>query len=280
MININGKLVDQTDAKIPIDNRGFTYGDAVFETLKFAQGKILFWENHYFRLMAGMRILRMDIPMHFTPEFLEEQISEVLQANDLTAGSARIKLLVNRKTGGFYQPESSDVDFLISARQIASSEYVFHDDPYLIDLFKDYFVSADLLSTVKSNNKLINVLGSIYALENELDNCLLLNNQKMIVEALNGNFFLVQGNILKTPPINDGCLKGIMREQILKLAKDKLGMEIDEASISPFEIQKSDEAFITNVIRGIQSVTNYRKKKFQSQKAKALCEALNESIKV
>ena len=72
MINFNGKILDESDQLS--NNRGFLYGDAVFETLKIVNNKILFWEDHYFRLMSSMRIIRLDIPETYTPDFLKENI--------------------------------------------------------------------------------------------------------------------------------------------------------------------------------------------------------------
>ena len=82
MINFNGNLIENANF-ISNENRGYKYGDALFETLKVVHGKILFWEDHYFRLMASMRIMRMQIPMDFTMEFIEEQeIVNTLEANE------------------------------------------------------------------------------------------------------------------------------------------------------------------------------------------------------
>ena len=74
MVNFNGHLVSSNNSKLTTENRGYKYGDALFETLKVVNGKLFFWEDHYFRLMASMRIMRMDIPMNFTMEFLESEI--------------------------------------------------------------------------------------------------------------------------------------------------------------------------------------------------------------
>src|SRR5690606_7306326 len=103
---------------------------------------------------------------------------------------------------------------------------------------------------------------SIFAHENGLDNCILLNDTKNVVEALHGNLFMVQGKKLITPPVSEGCLNGIMRKQILALAKKMDGIEVLEETISPFDLQKADELFLTNVITGIQPITKYRKKEF------------------
>ena len=94
---------------------------------------------------------------------------------------------------------------------------------------------------------------------------MLLNTEKQVVEALNGNLFLVKGHVIKTPPLADGCLKGVMRKQIIDILKTFSEYEILETSISPFELQKADELFITNVIVGILPITNYRKKEFSSE---------------
>ncbi|MCL6296122.1 aminotransferase class IV [Jejuia spongiicola] len=279
MINFNEQILE-SDSKLSIYSRGFNYGDALFETIKTPYGKVLFWEDHYFRLMASMRIMRMEIPMNFTMEFLEDQIKKTLAANKLEQASARVKLLVQRNEGGLYLPDNNTVDFIITAQIIQEDFYLFKDEFYEVDLFKDYYISPTLLSTLKTNNKAINVVGSIYAKENNLNNCLVLNTNKHVIEALNGNVFVLKDNVIKTPPIIDGCLKGVMRKQLIEIVKAIPEYEIVEASISPFELQKADEIFITNVIVGIQPVTKYRKKTFSKEVSKMLLQKLNVKIRL
>lgn len=279
MINFNGNISENT-ALLSIENRGFAYGDAVFETIKVSLGKILFLEDHYFRLMASMRIMRMEIPMNFTLEYIEEQIKETLQANDLSASTARVKLIVNRKSGGLYTPTNNDVDFLITIKALDNDFYTLHEGSYEVDLFKDYYQSPSLLSTLKTNNKALNVVGSVYAKENNLDNCLVLNTNKQVIESLNGNIFVIKGSTVKTPPISDGCLKGVMRKQIIDIVKTMSDYNVVEDSVSPFELQKADEIFFTNVIVGIQSVTKYRKKTFNNNLAKTLIGKLNAKVRL
>jgi branched-chain amino acid aminotransferase len=126
------------------------------------------------------------------------------------------------------------------------------------------------LSTVKTNNKLIHTLASIYAKENDLDNCFLLNERKGVVEATNASLFLVKGTVIKTPPLTEGCLKGIAREKVISVITSSNDYTIEETIISPFEIQKADEVFITNSVMGIQPITNYRKKEFSTTISKKL----------
>jgi branched-chain amino acid aminotransferase len=280
MINFNGELLSEQQAKLSVFNRGLAYGDALFETLKTLNGKILFWEDHYFRLMASMRILRMEIPMAFTPEFLESQILELLAQQEFNSNSYRVKFTVFRKEGGFYAPLTNDVSYFITAQALDADLYLLNSSTYKVELFKDFYVTPGLLSTLKTNNKVLNVLGSVYAKENKYQNCLLLNTNKNIVEALNGNLFLVKGNTIKTPPLEDGCLKGIMRKQVIEIIKKIPDYEFEETSISPFELQKADELFVTNVIQGLQPITAYRKKTFKTTVSQNILAKLNMMVRL
>ena len=276
MINFNGNIQDTSNFAIE-NNRGFLFGDAIFETIKVNGTKILFLEEHYLRLMASMRICRMEIPMNFTMEFMEEQILKLIEL-ETNKVSNRIRFSVFRDADGFYNPTSNDVQFIITCFELSSEKYLFSTSNYEVELFKDFHVSKHLLSTLKTNNKMINVVASVFAKENGFDNCLLINDDKNVVEAINGNIFMKMGNQLITPPTSDGCLNGIMRKQILAIVNKMENMEMIEKSISPFDLQKADELFISNVITGIQPITKYRKKEFTSELSKEITELLNNSI--
>jgi branched-chain amino acid aminotransferase len=112
---------------------------------------------------------------------------------------------------------------------------------------------------------MLNTLASIFMEENELDNCVLLNERKGVVEAINANIFTIKGTVIKTPAITEGCIKGIVRKNVIEIIEKSKNFTIEETSISPFELQKADEIFLTNSIIGIQSVTNYRKKEFNTE---------------
>jgi branched-chain amino acid aminotransferase len=277
MINYNGSLTGETNLQLQ-ENRGFLYGDSIFETLKVLDGKVLFLEDHYFRLMASLRIVRMEIPMNFTMEYMEEQV--MLLVNTLEkAPSYRVRLSVFRKPGGLYLPTDNNVEFIITASLLNEPLYSFTEGSYEVDLFKDFYVTKQLLSTLKSTNKMVHITGSVFAYENGFNNCLLVNDEKNVIEALQGNLFMLTGNKLVTPPIADGCLNGIMRKQVLALAGKIEGIEVEEKSISPFDLQKADELFITNVIKGIQPITKYRKKEFGNALASDLLKRLNAKIR-
>ncbi|TDP61734.1 aminotransferase class IV [Flavobacterium dankookense] len=276
MINFNG-ILQQVTNQITTSNRSFLYGDGIFETIKVVDGKILFLEDHYFRLMASMRIVRMKIPINFTMEFFESQILLLTETLAISV-SARVRVTVFRNDGGLYLPKENSVSYIIEGSELTSKEYKISTSNYEVDLFKDSYISKQLLSTLKTTSKILNVTASIFAKENDLDSCILLNDDKNVVEAISGNLFMLMGNKLITPPISDGCLNGIMRKQVLKLINQFPDIQLEESTISPFDLQKADELFITNVIIGIQPISKYRKKEYKSDLSQKLLDKINETI--
>ena len=278
MVNFNGNIQENSSILIE-NNRGFLFGDSIFETIKVLDNKVLFLEDHYFRLMASMRICRMEIPMNFTMEYFESQILNLIQSLK-NSNSFRVRFTVYIDSEGFYLPKSRNVQFIVTATPLNSELYSFQKEIYEVELYKDSYVPKQLLSTLKTNNKMLQITGSIFADENGYDNCLVLNDEKNVIEALQSNIFMKTGNVVSTPPVSDGCLNGIMRKQILEILKKMEGIEVKETSISPFDLQKADELFLTNVISGIQPITKYRKKEYTTEFASDVLKRLNAKIRL
>lgn len=276
MINHNGELTAANTPLFSSQNRGFLYGDAVFETLRYGQEHLHFWEDHYFRLMAAMRVFRMHIPMAFTPEFLEQECLRVVQAQSATSPSWRIRLTVFRADGGTYLPTSKEVSYVIEAKPLEDAGYT-AKEAYTVELFKDYYVQKSMLFNLKSTNKALNVIGSIFMQEQGYDNGILVNDDKEVVEFLNGNLFVVADGALRTPPLSSGCLDGIMRKQILRMAK-KMDIPCTEEKISPFDLQQVQEVFMVNSIAGVQPVSTFRRTIYENSLGLQLQQALNDSV--
>ena len=275
MINYNENYINKSDSDLL--NRGFLYGDSVFESIRIVNNKIIFWEDHYMRLMSSMRIIRIEIPQSYTPDFFKVQITNtVSKVNPSFTG--RVRLTIFRDGGGYYAPELSSPSFIVNCSVIDSEEFYLKDSEFKVDLFKDYYIQNDLLSNLKTNNKLINVLAGIYANENNLDNCILLNNKKNVTEFLNGNLFIVRGNKIITPNLDSGCLKGVMRKKIIEYVKLLPEFSIEETVISPFDLLSANEIWLTNSISGIINVTNYRNKSFSNDIAKIFIDFLNKKV--
>ncbi len=275
--NLNGYIIRNKHLGIQINNRGLNYGDGVFETIKFSHNRLNFFEDHYFRLMASMRLVRMEIPMEWSPEYLEEQIRKTLSANGLEEKAARVKLLVVRKAGGFYRPETNDVDFLITTEAWAQDSFDLNSKGLEIELFKDYYKQSGLLGNIKTTSAQLYTIASIFAEENNYDDVLLLNEKKEVIESTKANLFMLKGVELYTAPLDSGCLKGVMRKRIIELAP-KLDLQVKEEAFSPFALQKADEVWLSNAMHGIQWVEKYRKKTYVHAKAGEMIKKLNVSL--
>ena len=274
MINFNGTITDQSDQLI--NNRAFLYGDSVFETLRIIDNKIVFWEDHYFRLMSSMRIIRLDIPDNYTPDFLQKNILKLHKMVSKN-GHSRIRINVFRFSEGKYTPDNNKSSFMISCNEISSPEFKINNGKYVVDLYKDYYLDNQLISSIKTNNKIINVIASIYAKENGLNNCVLLNKDKMVAEFINSNIFIIKNDQIFTPTIKSGCLNGVLRSNLINILK-KSSYSISEKDISTFDLTQSDEVFGTNVTQGLFCVTNYRNKIYSNNQSQQIIKLLNNNL--
>ena len=168
--------------------------------------------------------------------------------------------------------------FVINSKKTDQKLFNVNLQSYKVDLFKDYLIQSNLISNLKTNNRVVNVIGSIYAKENDLENCILLNDQKFVAQFLNGNIFIVKDSLVKTPTISSGCLNGVMRNKIIELINKLPNLEIEEKNFSPYELISSDEIWVSNSISGIIPVTEYRKKLFSNKVAITILNYLNKQI--
>lgn len=275
MVNYNGDLLPESSHFLNHRNRGLLFGDALSDQLRYTGESILFWEDHYFRLMASMRQLRMEIPMDFTMEFMEEEIHKVLLASGLKESSARVYLAIFRKGSTTIFPKSLDISYIIWAEPLASSSFTVNEDRFVADLFRDYYLQADALARLVHTQRMVEVLASIYAGENGLDTCLLLNHRKELAQGLGGNLFLRKGTVIKTPSLQCGCREGILRKVLLNQDWSERPFQLEEGVLSPFELQQADELFLTDINGGVQSISHYRKASYSREAAHYMAEMLN-----
>lgn len=275
MINFDGKLLTDTSFYLNAENSIFSRGDGLAETVRVLQNKVIFWEEHYLRLMAAMRILRMEIPMSFTMEFLEEELKKTLRESELSEKAVLAKINVFPKNSKRSGDSDRSVSYLIEVKPLSSPFYLHGDSPYEVDLYKDFYIQAGMLSTLPTVPAVTKTIGTVYARENGYEDCILLNEHKNVVETLKGNLFLVAKNKIKTPPLSDGCDNNVLRKKVIELIDKSPEFEIEEGSVSPFELQKAEELFITEISSGIQSISRYRKTEFKKEIAKNLLGKLN-----
>lgn len=276
MINFNGDLLPETSHFANHTHRGLRYGDALSERVRYTGQEILFWEDHYFSLMAGMRQLRMEIPMAFTPEYLQEQIGNTLKANGLDGNAAEVTLTVVRLGGP--QTAGQTVDFLIETKPLETVAFTVASETCRADIYKDYLLPSGSLWALPHHNRLIEVLAEIYTRDNGWDTCVMLNDRKEVVQTLEGVLFLRQGNVLRTPAATSGAPEGILKKKLEGMMRKDGQYQWEAGAISPFDLQKADELFALHPVRGIRSITDYRKATFGTDAARHLTALLNQEV--
>ena len=244
----------------------FIQHNVLTETIAIEQNKILFWEEHYLRLMASMRILRMEIPLSFTLEHLSEKIIALTTSLSKQDFNGRVQLNVVKMAQPSVEQAVPPTAYSITAIPTVEGEetLMLRNTTQPIDLYKDHYLSTGLYSSLESAAQQWRDMAWTYVHENDYCDGIVLNTDKHLVESLRGALFLIKANKISTPALDQGCRKSIYRKQLLTVLSKAEEFEITEEAISPFSIQKADELFVLDDAKGIYSIAQYRKKKFQT----------------
>lgn len=273
IINHNGEFVDAEQPLFTADNRAFMYGDALFETIRVVNGEARFLSDHTARLHRGMQTLDMQFPEVWDQTYFAKLIHDLYNQNQLS-GAARLRWEVYRMPGGYYTPTSTDVGFILQMSSLVNEEYTLNLKGLSVAVFADCKKVYDQLANLKTSNSLCYVMAGIYKKQKGLDDCFIMNSEGNISETISSNVFVVKNGELYTPALSQACVAGIMRSQIIKIAKmhDK---KIFEGKLDIHALMQADEIFITNAITGIQWVGAFRDKRYFNTSARWFLDQLN-----
>lgn len=270
---MNGEFVRAEQPVLMSDNRGFRYGEALFETMKMANGGVQLKRFHFERLFAGLRLLQFVKPASLNPGSLTEKMMQLSKMNGCY-GQARIRLTVFRGNGGLAD-NNSEAQYLIEAMPLDSTAGQLNNQGLAIDIFPDARKSCDAFSNLKSANYLPYSMAARFASNNNLEDCLILNHSGNISDSSIANIFLFKDGVLYTPPLSEGCVNGVMRRYLLEnLGKNNSGISIKEKELAPLELEEADEVFLTNAIQGIRWVGQYRNRKYTNKKIREIINQL------
>ncbi len=275
-IIFNGKILNQQDIQFNTIKRAINFGDGFFETIRIVNGDVLFIESHLKRIFKALKILKISNSENFNSEIIKAKIKELLLHNKIDSGG-RVKIYFFRSGLGTYLPVTNEISFIIECFHLENNLYQLNKKGFLVDIFYDYQKQINNLSAFKTSNSLLYVLASIYANDNDLNDTLILNEKKYIIESSNSNIFLFLKDSIITPALNSGCIAGIMREEIIKII-NFLDIKIIERDISLEDLMNSKEIFLTNVISGINWVGGYKKTRYYNTLSKKIIKELNNKI--
>lgn len=273
-INFNGQIVFSDQQLLTVNNRAFRYGDGLFESMRYMNGAIKFPELHIDRIQKGMKVLKLENNSHIDTWFLREKMEELARRNKL-GPDARFKLTVFRDADGLYTPSANKSAYVLESQALSENQYVLNQKGLIIDVYDELTKPINILANLKTCNSLVYVLAGVYKKQHALDEVMILNQNGFLCESISSNVFVVYDRKLYTPALNEGCIGGVMRQVVMRLAKEN-GIELIEAQVNPDILNEADEVFITNAAKGIQWVMGYNNKRYFNELAKFLSDKLNQ----
>ncbi|SFG74059.1 aminotransferase class IV [Pedobacter insulae] len=273
-ILFNDEFIQSDQAVLKSSNRGFKFGDGVFESMRMCNGVLQFAENHADRLRAAMKALKMDSYELFDDYFLKQKAVELARRNKFT-GNGRFRLSVFREGEGLYSPLSNKPGFILEAVVLPDGNYELNRKGLIIDVYDELTKPINKLSNYKTSNSLLYVMAGLYQKQYRLDEAIILNQNGFLCESTSSNVFVVYQNQIYTAALSEGCVAGVMRSVVLKIAKMN-DIPVIEAQISPEILKQAEEVFVTNASSGIRWVMGYGKKRYFNEMAKVLSAKLND----
>ena len=259
-IDHNGALLRAESPILTAGNRGFRYGDGLFETLLVQNGRIRLRDYHFERLFSGLRQLKFVLPAFFSAESLEAGILRLCNRNGHSA-LARVRLAIYRGNGGLYDSETIHPHYLIESWALTRADIALNTNGFFIDVYLDGWKACDSLANLKSSNFLLYVLAALYAKEHRLNDCLVLNSHQRLADSTIANLFYVKDNQLYTPSLSEGVVAGVMRRFLLS-SLPGIGLPIHEQPVTVEDLQDADEIFLSNALRGIRWVGTFRTSRY------------------
>lgn len=276
-ICFNGKIIRADEAVLMASNRGYRYGDGLFETMKLANGRIALADYHFERLFSGLVILKLDVPKLFVQEKLQNEILVLVKKNDCEE-LARVRLSVFRGNGGLYDNDRV-LQYIIECWTLSDSVNKLNENGLVVDIFPDARKSCDQFSNLKSANFLPYSMAALFAKENKLNDCFVLNTHERICDATVANIFWIKDGNIFTPPLQEACVNGVMRRYLLKKMQDA-GYGILEIPASVSDIESADEVFLSNAVNGIRWVGQFREKVYLNKKTAKIFDGFIKTISV
>ena len=274
-IILNGKIHPAGQPLLLPDNKGYRYGDGIFETIRIIQGKILFEQAHFDRFFNSLATLEMQLPRLVTQSTLRVSILRLAEKNNASE-LGRVRLSAFRGNGGLLEG-SDEAHYLLEAWPLAPSQTEWNVNGLTIGIFPNARKSCDPYAAIKSANFLPYTLAGRYAKTRKWNDALVLNTSGRIADSTIANIFIVSDEVVVTPPISEGCIEGVMRNFVIAWCR-KNGLKVEEKAVTIGDLHSAGEVFLTNVIRGIRWVKEADGHTFTNQFTQNIRQQIDELI--
>lgn len=220
--------------------RAFYYGDLLFESILIKNGEIMRVDRHFNRLVKSAETLKYELCIDFNLIGFINQIENAIQvSNIIDKENCRIRYTLYREGEGFYLPNNNKTQYIID---VFETKTALDNNLLKVGIYKENCKTRGPLSNIKSGNALIYVLASIWAKNQNLDDALLINDTGNVIESTKANIFWTKGHDCYTPPLSEGCIAGVMREEIISNEK------VIERPCRIEDLLVADSIFLTNAV--------------------------------
>lgn len=247
---LNGQFVSEEQAVVSVFDRGFLYGDGLFETVRVRRGRLFRWDDHLRRLERGAEFLRLRVPA--TQDELTRLARELIRRNAMPEATLRLALSRGVSQRGYSIAGAGTPTLCLSLYPPPPHDP--HNPPRWKLITSSFRVPThDRLALYKTCNKLPHILARAEAEARGADDALLLNTDGEVAEATSANFFWVVGDTVFTPPLSTGVLAGITRALVLELCRT-LDIPCLERSVRPKDLSRAGAMFVTLSTLGVVEV--------------------------
>lgn len=275
IICLNGRFQSLRDQNLSPDNRAFLYGDGLFESIRVSDGNLLFFDDHFERLISAMYVLGFDNTF-FDPLKVFGEMEELIRRNQCKEG--RLRLNVFRNSGGFYKPHTDQCGYLITVQQVSEPIFTINEKGLRLGTFSEIRKPLNALSGIKSSSALLYVIAARHARESGWDDSILLNEYGRICECSAANIFLLMPDkTVVTPALSEGILPGVMRKNLIRFMRDN-SIQVEERMVLTDDLFKADEIFMTSAIQGIRWVISFRERRYFSAFSRRLSEMMQQEL--
>jgi len=243
----NDRIIPIEQARLSPGQAGLLNGWGLFTTLRIFQGEAFAYERHWRRLEKDA--VRIRLPFPFDPAQVRRHLSELLAANQVVEGTARIYAIYN--SVGFWQSDEPrpPVDLILCTAGLPA-----HAEQARLNVAAHGRHAASPLAGVKTTAWLTNVWHLAEAQKAGWTEVIMLNERGEVSECTSANIFCVKGGAIFTPPLSSGCLEGVTRGVLIDIAP-RAGLQIIERTLTPEDLYSSDEVFITSTNRTLLGVS-------------------------
>jgi aminodeoxychorismate lyase len=258
LVFLNGQFVPESQAVVPVNDRGFLLGDGLFETMRVAAGRPFRFAQHLERLARGAEFLKIKLP--FMPTEVEKIVDQLIEQNQMPEAVLRITLTRGPGGRGYGPDKNTRPTFVMTLHPLPPPA---HPAGWSLITSSLRVPSGDSLAAFKTTSKILHVMARAEAVERGADEALLVNTDGEVAETAGGNVFWVSDGNVCTIPSERGILPGVTRAAVLEICRT-LGLPVSERVIVPEEFKKAKGVFVTQSVFGVVPVAKFDGKPISS----------------